>query len=235
MRSLFRKMNGKHGKLIVFEGLDGSGKATQSARYVEHLKQLGRSPILLSFPNYESESSALVRMYLSGTFGSDPSSVNPFAASAFFAVDRIAGFLSDWQPAWKQADSVLIADRYTTSNAVHQCCKLPREEWNSFLSWLYDFEYGKLGLPAPDAVIYLRLPPETSEDLLVNRYHGDQTRLDIHERDLEYLRHARKAADYCAGYSHWHTVECAPEGKLRSIDDIAAEVVNVLDSIIFKK
>ena len=98
-------------------------------------------------------------MYLSGTFGSDPSSVNPFAASAFFAVDRIAGFLSDWQPAWKQADSVLIADRYTTSNAVHQCCKLPREEWNGFLSWLYDLEYGKLGLPAPDAVIYLRLPP----------------------------------------------------------------------------
>ena len=225
-------MKGRHGKLIVFEGLDGSGKATQSAKYVEHLQKMGYSPILLSFPNYESDSSALVRMYLSGTFGRDPAAINPFAASAFFAVDRIAGFLSDWQTVWKQTGSILIADRYTTSNAVHQCCKLPQDEWNGFLSWLYDFEYGKLGLPSPDAVIYLRLPPETSEDLLVNRYHGDQTRLDIHERDMDYLRHARKAADYCAGYSNWITVECAPEGRLRGIDDIAAEVEKVLDNIL---
>ena len=225
-------MKGRHGKLIVFEGLDGSGKATQSAKYVEHLQKMGYSPILLSFPNYESDSSALVRMYLSGIFGRDPAAINPFAASAFFAVDRIAGFLSDWQTVWKQTGSILIADRYTTSNAVHQCCKLPQDEWNGFLSWLYDFEYGKLGLPSPDAVIYLRLPPETSEDLIVNRYHGDQTRLDIHERDMDYLRHARKAADYCAGYSHWITVECAPEGRLRGIDDIAAEVEKVLDNIL---
>ena len=225
-------MKGRHGKLIVFEGLDGSGKATQSAKYVEHLQKMGYSPILLSFPNYESDSSALVRMYLSGTFGRDPAAVNPFAASAFFAVDRIAGFLSDWQTVWNQTGSILIADRYTTSNAVHQCCKLPQDEWNGFLSWLYDFEYGKLGLPSPDAVIYLRLPPETSEDLLVSRYHGDQTRLDIHERDMDYLQHARKAADYCAGYSHWITVECAPEGRLRGIDDIAAEIEKVLDSIL---
>ena len=217
----------------MFEGLDGSGKATQSAEYVKHLQQMGYTPNLLSFPDYESDSSALVRMYLSGAFGKDPAAVNPFAASAFFAVDRIAGFLADWKTVWNQTDAVLIADRYTTSNAVHQCCKLPRNEWNSFLSWLYDFEYEKLGLPAPDAVVYLRLPPETSEDLLINRYNGDQTRLDIHERDLEYLKHAREAADYCAGFSRWITVECAPAGRLRAIDDIAAEVANALDSVIF--
>ena len=226
-------MKNQHGKLIVFEGLDGSGKATQSSQYVDHLQKNGCSPVLLSFPNYESDSSALVRMYLAGEFGKDPSSVNAFSASAFFAVDRIAGFLSDWRNKWERPDSVLIADRYTTSNAVHQCCKLPKEDWDSFLSWLYDFEYRKLGLPAPDAVVYLRLPPELSEDLLATRYHGDQTRLDIHERDLDYLRKARSAADYCASYSKWYTIECAPDGHLRTIDDIAEEVADLLDPIVF--
>ena len=130
-------------KLIVIEGLDGSGKATQAKKLTKALTDRG-----ISFPDYDSDSSALVRMYLSGQFGTDPQDVNAYAASAFFAVDRFASYKKDWGRDY--ARGVIIADRYTTSNAVHQCGKLPKEHWADFLDWLFDFEYNKLGIPAPD-------------------------------------------------------------------------------------
>ena len=214
------------GRLIVIEGLDGSGKATQAKRLAAALQQDGKRVREISFPNYDSDSSALVKMYLSGAFGTQPGDVNAYAASSFYAVDRYAGMKQDWG-AFYEDGGILIADRYTTSNAVHQCCKLPREQWDQLLDWLFDFEYRLLGLPAPDLVVYLRLGIEISQLLMSERYHGDEKKKDIHESNLSYLEQAHLAADYCASKYNWKTVECAERGSLRCIDEIGADVWNM--------
>ena len=163
------------GKLIVLEGLDGSGKATQAKLLEAHLKEQGFSVREITFPNYESDSSALVKMYLAGQFGQHPDDVNAYAASSFYAVDRYASYKTSWGSYYEQG-GVIIADRYTTSNAVHQCSKLPPEEWEQFLHWLFDYEFHLLGLPAPDCVIYLQVDPAVSQKLMTQRYHGDESK-----------------------------------------------------------
>ena len=215
------------GRLIVIEGLDDSGKATQAGLLVERLRSRGAQVRGVSFPDYDSDSSALVRMYLAGQFGSRPDDVNAYAASCFYAVDRYAGWKSDWG-AFLDAGGTVIADRYTTSNAVHQCSKLPREQWDDYLSWLFHFEYTLLGIPAPDAVVYLRTDPDVSQRLMSGRYHGDEAKKDIHERDTEYLDRSRQAADYCAQKLNWRVLDCTAGGAMRSIDDIHAELCSVL-------
>ena len=214
------------GKLIVIEGLDGSGKATQAKRLAAALQQHGKRVREISFPNYDSDSSTLVKMYLSGAFGTQPGDVNAYAASSFYAVDRYAGMKQDWG-AFYDSGGILIADRYTTSNAVHQCCKLPGARWDAYLDWLFDYEYRLLGLPTPDRVVYLRLGIETSQRLMSERYHGDEKKKDIHESNLSYLEQAHLAADYCASKYNWKTVECAERGSLRCIDEIGADVWNM--------
>ena len=217
-------------KLIVIEGLDGSGKATQAKRLTEALVEKGIPVREVSFPDYESDSSALVRMYLSGQFGTDPQDVNAYAASSFFAVDRFASYKKDWCRDY--ARGVVIADRYTTSNAVHQCSKLPKEQWEDFLNWLFDFEYKKLGIPAPDRVIYLNVDPAVSQALMTARYRGDENKKDIHERDIAYLRHSREAAAYCAEKLGWETVDCCRDGQMCSIEDIHKDVMKLLENSI---
>ncbi len=219
------------GKLIVIEGLDGSGKATQAKRLAAALQQQGKRVREISFPNYGSDSSAPVRMYLSGAFGTQPGDVNAFAASSFFAIDRYAGMKQDWG-SFYNAGGILIADRYTTSNAIHQCCKLPNIQWDAYLDWLFDFEYRLLGLPAPDLVIYLRLGIETSQELMSERYHGDEKKKDIHESNMAYLEQAHLAADYCADKYAWKTVECAEEGMLRSIEAIGGDVMKFVSFVL---
>ena len=214
------------GRLIVIEGLDGSGKATQAKRLAAVLQQHGKRVREISFPNYDSDSSTLVKMYLSGAFGTQPGDVNAYAASSFYAVDRYAGMKQDWG-AFYDSGGILIADRYTTSNAVHQCCKLPGAQWDAYLDWLFDYEYRLLGLPTPDLVVYLRLGIETSQRLMSERYHGDEKKKDIHESNLSYLEQAHLAADYCASKYNWKTVECAERGSLRCIDEIGADVWNM--------
>ena len=218
------------GKLVVIEGLDGSGKATQAKRLAAVLLQEGQLVREISFPNYESESSALVKMYLHGAFGNEPGDVNAYAASSFYAVDRYAGMKQDWGRFYQEG-GILIADRYTTSNAVHQCCKLPREQWDEYLDWLFGFEYDLLGLPAPDMVVYLRLGIETSQQLMSGRYHGDENKKDIHESNTDYLEHAHLAADYCARKYRWQTVECSDGGMLRSIEDIGDDILKAVYSL----
>ena len=212
------------GKLIVIEGLDGSGKSTQLLLLEENLKKRGIDCKSVSFPNYEDDSSALVKMYLRGEFGSDPTDVNAYAASCFYAVDRYASFKKDWGSYYNDG-GVIISGRYTTSNAVHQCSKLPKEEWESFLSWLYDFEYNKLSIPKPDKVIFLDMPTEVSQKLLDGRYDAQGGGKDIHERDVEYLNRCRKAAIFTADYSGWEKISCAKDGSPRSVDEIAQDVI----------
>ena len=217
-------------KLIVIEGLDGSGKATQAKRLTKALVERGELVREVSFPDYDSDSSALVRMYLSGQLGTDPQDVNAYAASSFFAVDRFASYKKDWSRDY--ARGVIIADRYTTSNAVHQCSKLPKDQWEGFLDWLFDFEYQKLGIPAPDCVIYLNVDPQVSQTLMTARYSGDESKKDIHERDLAYLKHSREAAQYCAEKLGWKTVDCCRDGQMRSIEEIHESIVKLLENTI---
>ena len=211
------------GKLIVFEGTDGSGKATQTELLCRTLTEQGVPFRRLSFPRYSEESSALIRLYLGGAFGSHPDDVNAYAASSFYAVDRYASYKKDWGSFYENG-GIVIADRYTTSNAVHQCSKLPPEQWEAFLGWLFDFEFHLLGLPAPDKVIYLQVDPAVSQKLMTARYHGDESKKDVHEKDTEYLARSRAAAEYCAAHLGWQTVHCTSGGAMRSIEDIQAEV-----------
>lgn len=218
-----------HGKLIVIEGLDGSGKATQAKRLVEALQAQGQTARAVSFPNYASDSSALIKMYLSGQFGSDPDDVNAYAASSFYAVDRYAGFKKDWGVFYKNG-GMIIADRYTTSNAIHQCSKLPDHEWESYLEWLFTYEYELLGIPAPDLVIYLHMDLEVSQRLIAKRHTEDNIKKDIHESNLDYLRRSEAAAEYCSRNLGWKTVLCSRDGEPKTVEEVHQEVMGLVSS-----
>jgi len=200
------------GKLIVIEGLDGSGKSTQLELLPQNLKKSGIDSRSVSFPDYDSNSSALVKMYLGGEFGKKPGDVNAYAASLFYAVDRFASYKTNWGDYYNQ-NGVIVSGRYTTSNAVHQTSKMDECEWEGFLDWLYDLEYNKVAIPKPDKVIFLDMPIEVSQKLLSGRYKGDETKKDIHESDTAYLNKCRKAAMFTAEYSGWTIVPCAKDGE----------------------
>ena len=219
------------GKLIVIEGTDGSGKSTQFGLLVQRLEQEQRPFRRLVFPRYAEESSALIRMYLGGQFGTKPSDVNAYAASAFYAVDRFASYKQDWGKFYEEG-GLVIADRYTTSNAVHQTSKLPPEERQAFLDWLFDFEYRLLGLPAPDRVMYLDLPTEVTEQLMRRRESDTHTHADIHEQDGAYLRRCRENAVFVVERCGWEKVDCAKDGVLRSVEDIHSEIVERLSDLL---
>ena len=211
------------GKLIVIEGTDGSGKSTQFRLLSQRLQDEGVNFKHLVFPRYSEESSALIRMYLGGQFGSNPSDVNAYAASSFYAVDRYASYKMDWGK-WYESGGLVLSDRYTTSNAVHQTSKEPEEKREAFLHWLYDFEYDKLGLPKPDLVIYLDVPTDFTEKLLRHREQDTNTKADIHEKDMQYLATCREVGRKAAAYYHWHVVQCVKDGQMRSMEDIHEEI-----------
>lgn len=215
------------GKLIVIEGLDGSGKGTQAAELAKNLAAGGAPVRKVSFPDYASDSSALVKMYLSGQFGKDPQDVNAYAASTFYAVDRFASFKRDWG-GFYEGGGIVVADRYTTSNAVHQCSKLPQEQWDAFLAWLFDFEYHLMGIPSPDLVVYLSVDPAVSQRLMTGRYQGDENRKDIHEGNLAYLRRSRLAAEYCSSRLGWRQIECCRGGQMRTVEAIQADILALI-------
>lgn len=219
------------GKLIVIEGLDGSGKSTQISLLRERLDSLNEQYRQIKLPDYEDPSSTLVRMYLHGDFGSSAEDVNAFAASAFFAVDRYASFKRHWAADYN-GGKLILADRYTTSNAYHQLEKLPREEWDDFLFWLEDFEYNKLGIPKPDHVIYLNMPLEVSEKLMSLRSEQTGVSRDVHEADKAYLLRCREAAEYSARKLGWAVVDCASGGEPRLREDIADEIFGLVRRII---
>ena len=210
------------GRLIVIEGLDGSGKSTQTELLRAALAP--RYPLrFVKFPDYENPSSTLVKMYLAGEFGAAPGDVNAYAASTFYAVDRYASYKHNWGSDY-EAGTVILCDRYVSSNAVHQTSKLPRGEWTRYLDWLYDFEYDKIAIPRPDIVVYLDMPVAVSQHLLRARYHGDEALRDIHERDIAYLNQSREAALFAADYLGWSVVRCASDGAPRPVEEIAQEI-----------
>lgn len=219
------------GKIIVIEGLDGGGKSTQTRLLEEALAAEGVDFLHVKFPDYDSPSSSLVKMYLAGDFGGSPKAVNAYAASSFYAVDRFASFETTWKNDYENG-RLIIADRYATSNLIYQLGKLPRAEWDSYVSWLEDFEYNKLGLPKPDAVIFLDMPIDVSQELLSKRYEGDNTKKDIHEADIAFLHESYESAVYSANLLGWKKIDCAESGKPRSIDDIHSDIMDIVHDII---
>ena len=211
------------GKLIVIEGTDGSGKSTQFKKLTQRLEQESQAFKTLVFPRYQEPSSALIRMYLGGDFGTKPTDVNAYAASSFYAVDRYASYKQDWGK-WYEDGGLIVSDRYTTSNAVHQTSKEPAEKQGEFLKWLYEFEYDKLGLPRPDLVIYLDVPTSFTEKLMRHREQETNTRADIHEQDMQYLATCRQSGRTAAQYYGWNVVQCVKDDEMRSIEDIHEEI-----------
>lgn len=217
---------------IVIEGLDGSGKATQTQKLCDAFANRQIKFRHITFPDYKQDSSALVKMYLEGAFGSDPNSVNAYAAASFYAVDRYASYQRFWKQDYLNG-TCIIADRYATSNLIYQLTKLPEKEWDKFIDWAEDYEYNKLQLPKPNIIIYLDMPPEVSQALMSERYKGDETQKDIHERNLAFLNQCRETALYSAKKLGWHVITCAENGKPKSIDAIHQEILNEIAAIKF--
>ena len=211
------------GKLIVLEGTDGSGKATQARLLAQHLAREGRAFREIDFPRYGNPFAEPAKLYLDGALGAHAGDVNAYAASVLFAVDRFASYKEDWGGAY-EAGELILANRYTTSNAVHQASKLPEGEREAYLRWLFDLEYHRMGLPAPDLVIYLDLPTELSEAMLRKRQQATGTHADIHEQDEDYLRACRDNARSIARQLGWTVVRCDRDGTVRPPEDIHREI-----------
>lgn len=215
------------GKLIVLEGIDGSGKSAQYRRLCARMEKDGIEYNHIVFPRYDKESSALIRMYLGGQFGSRPSDVNAYAASTFYAVDRYAAYRTDWGKIYEQG-GLILSDRYTTSNAVHQGSKLPDEELPAFFAWLSDLEYEKMGLPKPDLVLYLDVDVETSLARMRRRQEKTHTSADIHEKDLAYLERCLHTADKAADFYGWTRIPYRKNGLERELEEKNAEIYSIL-------
>ena len=214
------------GKLIVIEGSDGSGKATQTRKLYERLRDLEVNVRRVSFPNYESESSALITMYLRGDFGGDAESVNPYAAATFYAVDRFAGF-TEWRDFYRQG-GLILSDRYVGSNMAYQAAKFRNERDRvDFLSWLDDLEFKRFQLPRPDLTIFLDMPPEICA--LLRRERG---REDIHETDAEYMAKTYRAYKEIAHKYGWKVVECADKNFARSTTDIHEDILSLVEELL---
>ncbi|WP_097026682.1 dTMP kinase [Clostridium peptidivorans] len=222
------------GKLIVLEAGDGSGKATQTNRLYERLLKEGYKVLKIEYPNYKSNSSALIKMYLNGEFGENPEDINAYAASTFYAVDRYASFKKEWEQFYKEG-GIVLADRYTTSNMVHQASKISDiDEKEKFLDWLWELEFKLMGLPVPDKVLFLDMPPEYSFKLMMerkNKFTGNKEK-DIHERNNSYLIHSYNNACYIADKYNWDKIKCVENKSIKTIDEIHENIYKSLTEII---
>ena len=216
------------GKLIVIEGLDGCGKNTQTDLLVKYLESKNQKVKHLSFPNYNSPYSSLVKMYLNSEFGQNPEEINPYAVSSFFAIDRFTDYCKEWKEFYEN-DYIIVCDRYTTSNAIYQMCKLEQNSWDEYLKWLYDYEYCKLKIPKPDIVIYLKGNIEISQNLLKERYHGDTSKKDFHESNILFLEKCERAADYVSKKDGWLEVECCKSERMESVEEIHGKILKLFE------
>ena len=211
---------------IAIEGLDGSGKATQTRLLYEYLKKVHKETEMLSYPKYGEPCCTPVQMYLDGAFGKSPSDVNAYTASIFFAVDRYADYKLNWEEKYIK-NYWFVSDRYVQSNMIHQLTKLPQEDWETYIKWISDLEYKRNNLPTPDLTIYLDVEPSISQRLLLERYRADKR--DIHERDKEYLAECHKIARHLATKQDWAVIPCTVNGGLMSVEAIHSQICEIVD------
>lgn len=217
-------------RLVVIEGLDGSGKSTQFEIIDNIFAQNNIPHKSISFPDYDNPSSSLVKMYLGGEFSQNAKDINAYAASSFYAVDRYASFKLYWEDAYNNGD-LILASRYVTSNAIYQMVKCEKNEWDSYLDWLYEYEYEKLGLPKPDLVIFLDMPVEVSQKLMSNRYDGDESKKDIHEVNVEFLKNCREAALYAAKKQNWKIISCSDGKAPLSVNAVTDKIMEEIKKL----
>ncbi len=219
------------GKLIVLEGIDGSGKSTQFKLLTDRLEKEGVSFRKVVFPRYGDSSSALLKSYLAGEFGKNPGDVSAYAASTFFFVDRYASFKTDWGEFYNSG-GVIICDRYTTSNAIHQGAKIPREQLGDFLDWLYDFEFRLMELPRPDLVLYLDIDLDTSLSQMRSRQEKTNTAGDIHETNADYLAACLAAGNEAADRLEWVRISCLRDGVMRPVSEIGEDIYKAVKGVL---
>ncbi len=223
------------GKLIAIDGVDASGKQTHTELLAEHFAGMGKKVRRLSFPMYDCESSALVKLYLNGSMGKNAEDIDAYAASTFFAADRFATYRMDWHKDYEDSDTLIIADRYVSSNMIHQASKIGDfAEKDKFLDWLYDFEFNMYKIPKPTMTVFLDMPPKYGKMLLSgrnNKFSGEE-KLDIHESDFSYLEKSYENAKYVAEKFRWKTVPCVTDGNIRPIADIQADIVGLVGDLI---
>lgn len=217
----------KKSKLIIMEGLDGSGKSTQTDLLEKYFRDNCIDYKKIKLPDYESPSSTLVNMYLGGEFGSNADDVNAYAASAFYAVDRFASYKLKWKDDYDNG-TLILADRYATSNSIYQMEKISVDKWDEYLDWTDDFEYNKIGIPRPDLVIFLDMPVEISQKLMTSRYNGDEAKKDVHEVNVDFLNACRKSALYSAKKQGWKVVSCSDGKEPYSIEQIHKAVLEII-------
>lgn len=215
-------------KLIIIEGLDGCGKSTQTKLLEEYFTSKGINYKKIKLPDYDSPSSTLVNMYLAGDFGKNANDVNAYAASAFYAVDRFASYKLNWGKDYENG-TLILADRYATSNAIYQMEKISEDKWDEYLEWSADFEYNKIGIPKPDLVLFLDMPVEVSQRLMTERYNGDEGKKDVHEANVEFLNKCRKSALYTAKKQGWRVIPCTDGVNPLSIDEIHKKIIACVD------
>lgn len=219
------------GKLIAIESGDGCGKETQTEMLYKRLLGEGCNIKKISFPNYRSSSSALINMYLSGEFGSEPGAVSPYVASTFYTVDRFASYKKDWENFYL-CGGIILADRYTTANMVHQAVKISDEqEKKRYLAWLLDFEFKIFRLPVPDLVIFLDMPPEYSRRLISGRMNKSGEK-DIHEQNYDYIVKTYFNACSLAEQYHWRVIKSVAGGQLKKIEEIHEEIYQIVKTVV---
>ncbi|MCI9084905.1 MAG: thymidylate kinase [Clostridia bacterium] len=222
------------GKLIAIDGVDASGKQTQTTLLLSRLEKEGREVKMVSFPAYDKPSSILVKMYLNGEFGENPSDVNAYATSTLFAADRFATYRTDWGTDYNRG-TIILADRYVSSNLIHQASKInDTDEKEKFLMWLDDLEYGIYNLPRPDVTIFLDMPPEYGAELMsgrLNKSNGDDKK-DIHESDFSYLEKSYENAMFVAKKFNWKRISCIKDGQIRSVDEIHEDIYSIVRELL---
>lgn len=217
------------GKLIVIDGLDGTGKSTQTKILYNRILETNKKVKLISFPNYESDSSYLVKMYLNGEISNDVNNINPYAASSFYSSDRYISYIKEWASYYKEG-YIIISSRYVQSNLIHQMTKLDKSEWDDFIKWTYDYEYNKLMLPVPDLVLYLEVDINISKNLILKR--ASDKPLDIHEKDYNYMKKCMESFNYIKNLGYVNNILCNDENGIFSINDINDKIFELVKEVV---
>ena len=220
--------------LLVIEGLDGSGKATQAQSLYLRLKKIKKYVHKVSFPNYESKSSDLIKTYLNSDILKNEKKENIYAISSLFAFDRYLSYVNSWKKFYKDG-YLIIADRYSTSNAVYQLSNIEKDKWDDYIKWLEDYEYYKLELPKPKLVIYLDMPVNVSQELMLKRYNGDESKKDLYEKDVGRLKRCKESAMYVSKKYNWEIINCvdATTGRIKSINEIHEIIFSLVKKVFF--
>lgn len=209
------------GKIIVIDGLDGSGKATQTEIVYRNLKEKGLNIKKVSFPDYESKSSTLVKMYLNGELGG-LNELNPYAIATFYANDRYIKWVTELKDFYEN-DGIIICDRYISANLIHQGVKLKEEERKFFYDWCYDLETKKFNIPKENLTIFLLVNPAVSKELMKSR-----TTTDIHENNISYLNKCYENSKSIIEYCNWKTIKCDDNNRIRDIYEINKDIMDII-------